>query len=181
MLCPLLMLWPSDGAAHRLSLFATTEGNNISGRVYFSLSAPYKGEVLLFAEGVTTSIAQVMSDDGGRFRFEGVKSGRYRLESRSGDGHLAEARVTVGLLQSGDKKREAKLSETGTKKRAAVDTKLLRQAVAAELRPLKEQVNQLEETLWFTQMIGGLGLLTGMFGVWMFFLARKGGQSERSS
>lgn len=181
LLCPLLMIWPSISAAHRLSLFATAEGNSISGRVYFTLSAPYKGEVLLFAQGARSAIAKGTSDDEGRFRFEGVKAGRYRVESRSGDGHLAEARVTVGVIQDGDKKREAKLPETGAEKSAAVDVNLLRRAVATELRPLKEQINKLEETLWFTQMIGGLGLLTGMFGIWMFFLARKSGPKGRPS
>ncbi|GJM03214.1 MAG: hypothetical protein DHS20C08_17150 [Rhodomicrobium sp.] len=181
LLCPLLMISPSVSAAHRLSLFATAEGNSISGRVYFTLSAPYKGEVLLFAQGASSAIVKVTSDDEGRFLFEGVKAGRYRVECRSIDGHLAEARVTVGVLQGGDKKGEAKLPMTGAEKSEAVDVNLLRQAVATELRPLKEQINKLEETLWFTQMIGGLGLLTGMFGIWMFFLARKSGSKRRPS
>ena len=49
----------------------------------------------------------------------------------------------------------------------------LRHIISSELAPLKEQVHKLHHKVWLLEIFGGLGLLFGGFGLWMFYSSKK--------
>lgn len=91
LLVGLVLLLPSNPAlAHRLQLFASADGNQIQGRVYFvGGHAARAVEVhVLDAEG--SQVASLSSDDEGRFRAPVPAAADYRVVAKSADGHRAE-------------------------------------------------------------------------------------------
>ena len=183
--------------AHKLHLFASVEGDLIVGRVYYSQSAPYKHGVVELLSAEQKLIARTKSDHEGRFRLsipaslKGVS--RARLRTKSGDGHLVER--VIHLVQSGTPQTGFQSGLQGGQS-AHMDSihaphhahdhdkdphhsheagarQELRAVLQQELRPLKEDLHQLQSKIWLHEILGGLGLLCGFFGVWMFWLARR--------
>lgn len=187
--------------AHKLHLFASVEGDVIVGRVYYSQSAPYKHGVVELLSAEQKLIARTKSDYEGRFRLsipaslKGVS--RARLRTKSGDGHLVER--VIHLVQSGTPQtgfqsglqeglqggQSAHMDSIHAPHHAhdhdkdphhsheAGARQELRAVLQQELRPLKEDLHQLQSKIWLHEILGGLGLLCGFFGVWMFWLARR--------
>ena len=54
-----------------------------------------------------------------------------------------------------------------------IDAQNLRHIISSELTPLKEQISKLHHKVWLLEILGGLGVLFGGFGIWMFFLSKR--------
>ena len=186
-----LMLGPGFAQAHKLHMFVSLEGNSIAGRVYYSRTVPFKNGMVELLSVKGEQIARTKSDDQGRFRFLLPKpSGtatRFIVRIKSPDGHLVERLVhqahkqehhehnhTPGTDHAHDHATVHSSTEPDTPPvDASFDQSGLQKVLAQELRPIKEQIHQLQSKIWLHEILGGLGLLCGVFGLWMFMLARR--------
>ena len=93
-----LLILSSPSQAHRLQVFASVDEDQIQGRVYFVGGHPARGvEVeLLDAEG--KRVAELSSDDEGRFRVSAPAAQDYRVVAQSSDGHRAEWPIAASEL-----------------------------------------------------------------------------------
>ena len=55
----------------------------------------------------------------------------------------------------------------------ALKAEELRHIISLELTPLKEQISKLHHKIWLLEILAGIGLLFGGFGIWMFVLAKR--------
>lgn len=179
-----LALWGGVGGispafAHKLHLFATVQpvaaGYQIAGSVYFSGGDRPAGAVV---QAVTTTngsvVASVPTEDGGRFVLTVPTSADYLLSTEL-DGHRAEWALPVtqfaGAVGSSPVTVAAR-EEAGQ----ALSPQALAQveaAVARQVVPLREQLDSFQQETRWRDVLGGLGWLVGLAGLWSLWGQRR--------
>ena len=141
--------------AHKMKIFATIEGDAIVGSAYFSPGGRVRdAEAILSIGG--EDVARTRTGEDGSFRFTPTRPGPYRIAVDGGDGHAA----FFILADSAPPATPAPLSTP-----AAVSDTAIEQAIARQIRPLREQIDAYEEKIRLHDILGGLGIIAGLAGV----------------
>jgi nickel transport protein len=177
--------------AHKLRVFALPEGNRISGYTYFGGGERVSGITVRMFGPNGEALGEVVSDDRGGFVFEAKARVDHRLEADAGSGHLAEFVVRAEDLSAGVGDEPAgpaapMTPTTGfapTGMTAAVSTppsvvtppleEQIERAVARQLRPLREQLEQYEQSVRWHDVLGGIGYILGLAGLAGWLLGRR--------
>lgn len=136
--------------AHSLKLFAVQSGDIISGKAYFAGGAAAQD-----IPGSMTSSNDVLdfrTDAEGRFSLPAPANGSILLVVDAGDGHLAQ--TTLDVLA-----RNAVTTATDP-------------AIAQQIIALRQDMAELKDRLFLADIIGGLGILMGLFGAFAWFKTR---------
>jgi nickel transport protein len=188
--CISLALATTPALAHKLRVFAVAEGRVISGYGFFVGGGRANGVLVTLTRVDAPDAPQVLSaGSDGAFRFEVTASGVYAVRIDAGDGHVAEARVTVTLEANAPAPSPANASPalpaaTATSASPTLPAgpvcldeaslrPLLAEAIARELRPLHERLIEAESRIRFTDIAGGLGMIMGLAGVALWTRARR--------
>lgn len=148
--------------AHSLNLFVHEEGGSIKGSAYFTGGGPAKHvEVQVFAAG-DQPVATLMTLENGEFTYIGEATGRLRFVASTPDGHRAEA--TLEAVQT------ASPAAQGNSDAVSDSTKLER-----EIGAVQTALDRLEHKLWLRDVIGGIGYIFGLAGLWALWKARGKG------
>ncbi|MBO8085018.1 MAG: carboxypeptidase regulatory-like domain-containing protein [Marichromatium sp.] len=172
LLLALLMLCWQPAWAHRLNLFAGVEGMRISGSVYFSGGAPAVG-VPIELSGGEVSLALV-SDAEGRFAQTVARAADYRLVARTADGHRAEWRIDAAEFVAAPPPQAATQTIAPTPVADPALLAAIEQAVARQLRPLREELAAEQARVRLRDLLGGLGYILGLTGLALWWRARRG-------
>ncbi len=190
-LAPLLMLMLAapPALAHKLKVFAAAEGAAITGTAYFAGGgkAAQSAGRLLGADGAV--VAEFRTDADGHFRLSVPLRQDYRVAVDSGDGHVAEALVRADELPpslptpaaSATLPDPAALVEVPDPAPAptSIDSpplaaEAIEAAVARQILPLRQQIDAMEDRARFSDIMGGVGSIFGLFGIWAWVAARRG-------
>lgn len=150
-----LSLWAGPALAHKLKVFVTHEAGELVGTAYFAGGGPavqVNGTVMA-ADGA--ELARFRTDAEGNFRVTAPADALVTVDS--GDGHVAS---TGG----------ATVEPVST---PATDVEA---AVARQIRPLRLQLDAMEERARFSDIMGGIGTIFGVFGIAAWIAARRGGK-----
>lgn len=179
LLALLLCLQFAPATAHRLNLFATSDGSRIDGYVYFPGGGRAADLPVRLTRGETL-IAEQRSDGEGRFSFalDGL-DGEVELRANSGDGHLARFAITLAPPAAdlpgptGEAASAAGHPPATPDCSATGDDKALQAAIAAQIRPLREQLDALAAQRRWQDVVGGIGYILGLFGLAALFYSRR--------
>lgn len=179
----------STAWAHKISIFAYVEGQAIKGEVYFNDGSPAKGAkvTLLPAKG-SKVLAETKTDKEGQFSLplpQGI-SGTVRLVALAEMGHRAE--MKLALRQESSAPESPASTETGApavqETAAGVTTSFSEKELTAlidrelqkELAPIKSLLEDILKELQkpsFSEIIGGIGYIFGLFGIMAWAYSRK--------
>lgn len=166
----LLLILVSAGPAwaHKFRLFAAVVGQKVEGQAYFSGGVHPAGiTVDLRAEGGAV-LAQGVTDDNGAFAISLPASAAAGLYLQAEvDGHRAEWRL--------DGLPEPVVSASFAEEKTALSERqvtAIEVALARQILPLRAQVDQLENTIWLHDILGGLGWLVGLAGLFVWWRSR---------
>lgn len=179
--------------AHKLQMFVTIEALSpppntpalkalrfqLRGQVYFSAQVPLTGGQVKILSLEDDLLDIIRTDKNGRFHWILKNAKPFKVQCQSIDGHLIERIITPQISNQKTARFEAKDVRTidGVKKETSVGATLkaeeFRHIISLELTPLKEQVSKLHYKIWLLEILAGLGLLFGGFGIWMFVLAKR--------
>lgn len=179
--------------AHKLQMFVTIEALSphpntpafkaprfqLRGQVYFSAQVPLTGGQVKILSLEDDLLDIIRIDKNGRFHWVLKNAKSFKVQCQSIDGHLIERIITPQISNQKTAQFEAKDVRTidGVKKEASVGAALkaeeLRHIISLELTPLKEQISKLHHKIWLLEILAGIGLLFGGFGIWMFVLAKR--------
>lgn len=183
-LAVLLLTTASPALAHKLKLFATAQGPEVSGYAYFTGGDRAMGAALTAtAPDGTVLFSGVTGTDGG-FRFTALRRVDHVLTVDGGDGH--QARITVGAdvlppsLPGGTEAAPAPAPAPPPQQAApsappADIQALVEAAVARQIRPLREQLDAYQDQVRWHDVAGGIGTIIGLAGL-AFGLTRRRGR-----
>jgi nickel transport protein len=158
----LLLLGVAPAFAHKIKLFATAEGMVVSGYAYFSGGTRAQGADIAAHVG-ERQVFNGKTDDQGGFRFTATESADHRLTVDSGDGHIAGFTIKAEELGKAAETAAAPVTETvNDDGRLAAQ---IEQAVARQIRPLREQLDAYQESARLRDALGGLGFIIGLGGL----------------
>ncbi len=169
--------------AHKLNVFATVEGDAILGECYSSGGGRPEGILVRFLDASGSELGRTHTDAEGRFRFEPKRRTDHIILVETTDGHRAEFVVPADELAPDLAQTDtpqagaAEGSETETGPLPPDIEKTISEAVSRELRPLRRQLDRLENTVRFRDIVGGIGYIFGLAGVALYFSSRSKGRA----
>jgi nickel transport protein len=179
--------------AHKVVAGAYASGDRIEGEIGFSDGEMAKNVLVEAFSEDGRKLGETRTDDQGVFLFTPEQPVVHVFRAELGAGHVVEVRIELAELP-------AKLAGTGktattepdgaepaasaggaggaeTRAAAAVlseaQRELIAEAVRAEIRPLRREIIAYKEKNDLQTILGGIGYIAGLFGLWFFLAARR--------
>jgi len=186
----LLALGAGPALAHKVRVFAAAEGDAITGYAYLSGGARAKGARVSIQGPDGAGLGETVTDDNGEFRFIASARIDHRVIIDAGEGHGAEftvkaeelpetltmpaatATTAVALPASaGAAQNGAEPAPTGVY--PDVLQAVVTEAVARQIRPLREQLDAYEDRVRWHDVLGGIGYIFGIAGTAFYLLGQR--------
>lgn len=198
LLCGVCCTTPA--AAHKLSVFATVQGNSVEGEVYFHDGTPARNVAVTIFDPGGEVVGKASTDKEGKFTFEARLRYDHKLIADAGLGHQAEYTVEADELPqdlpadspggSVDESDPASSATHGHPHDHRHDHQpghqhgpvkaLGEENLTAEIRALAQQVTALRKDLdkWkararLQDILGGVGYILGIMGLVSYFLGAR--------
>ena len=157
--------------AHKMKIFATTDGETISGYAYLSGGGRIqKTTVNAFDPADMSSITNVVTDAEGRFSFGIASKHDHLLRIDLGDGHMAE-----WLVKSEEPPAASQPTGTAPESDAVGNEHIL--PLQHQISMLQEQLEAYEEKVRLHDILGGIGYILGLAGIAFYFMGKKRNRS----
>lgn len=165
--------------AHRTKVFAWVDGTNVSGEVYFGGGESASGAKVELAKG-NQLVATTNTNDRGEFTFEGVTGADYKVKADAGQGHVATFDITADefplINGSGGEPSDTQAPESnsvGAYKTTQSCESINEAALVKAIQLLRNQLDQYEANIRWHDVLGGIGYIMGLFGLWSLMRARR--------
>lgn len=179
--------------AHALHLFAGAEGERITGHAYFSNGTPAPGAAIEVITADGTVVSEATADSSGDFSIPVSERADFSVVASLPDGHRAAFLITADELTSALPMRQqadadaapavadgtegssvslADPHDTATLDRETLEA-IVDEAVARQVRPLRQDVHAYQAEIRMRDVLGGLGYILGIAGVAFFVLGRR--------
>lgn len=175
LLCALLLAGPA--AAHSLRVFARVEGGQVSGYGFFIGGGRPQGVDWQAQMGPET-IARGQTDARGSFGFPApaTVTGDVVVTVNTGEGHIASTTLKPerfgGAPMPAAAVIEPAMAPDGTG--AALSRADVEAAVAAQVAPLMERIEQMDARMRLTDLLSGVFLILGLAGMALWARGRRG-------
>ena len=171
-----------EAFAHDLHLFAAVEGKNITGYTYYHGDVRVPDVEIKVYAPQEKLLGQITTDDNGEFKFALSYKCEHTVVAVSLDGHRATSVIKAEDLPDDlpayhastveaypeAKTPKANLTLSETQLKIIVD-----EAVAKQVRPLREQLERYENKVRLRDIVGGIGFIVGLAGVSFYFAGKR--------
>jgi nickel transport protein len=167
-------------AAHKLKVFATVEGDAVSGYAFFVGGGRARGTPWT-ATSADTPLAEGETDGEGRFRFTppAPVTAAITVTVDTREGHIASAtlppaRFAGAAAGTTPPPAAPPSAPTGSPDPPPDDTAaLVEAAVQREVLPLLERIEEMDSRLRFTDIMSGIFLIVGLAGIGLWARGRR--------
>lgn len=145
-----------EAAAHSLNLFVHGSGDGtVKGNAYFTGGDPARNLTVRVEDSKGKPLGETTTDAEGNFSYKADPSfGAIKFVVTTEDGHRAAASVQFNM--------------------PALDPAAAPSVPNSEIAALHEAVQKLENRLWLRDVIGGIGYIFGIAGLWALLKTRRG-------
>ncbi len=186
MLVCMIVLGISLVHAHRVNVFTQTQGDRVLCQCFYNDGKPVRGQDIQVKTPDGRVIAEGMTDDEGMFSFTPQVHEDLKIILNAGMGHVTEITLKKEDLPETKQKtivKAAKQPVPPEKKNEVQEQNsdfdeermrgIVEQAVDEKLQPVIEIVQKQQRSYSLTTIIGGIGYIIGIFGLFMFWKSRK--------
>lgn len=168
--------------AHGIQVFAFADGDRIEGSAYFAGGGVASGAHIRVLDAQGGLLAELEPDAEGVFSYRARAPVDHLIVAETGDGHRAEWRVGAAELGPGFPAAAAQGAAPGGGEvgRLLADPSaepelaaLIEQAVARQVRPLREELLAAQGRAGLRDVLGGIGYIFGLAGVLMWWRSRR--------
>ena len=182
----------SNAWAHKVVVGAYASGDRIEGEIGFSDGEMAKNVLVEVFTEDGKKLGEAHTNDEGVFVFTPTQSVVHVFRADLGAGHVAEVRLAVNELPAGLAAKggpakadggegNAAASATTTADARSADAvaltaaqrEIVAEAVRNEMRPLRREIIAMKEKNDLQSILGGIGYIVGLFGLWFFLAARR--------
>jgi nickel transport protein len=182
----------SNAWAHKVVAGAYPSGDRIEGEIGFSDGEMAKNVLVEVFTEDGKRLGETQTNDEGVFFFTPAQPVVHIFRADLGAGHVAEVRLAVNELPAGLTAKSGSVNADGGEQKpgASVNTaadprstdapaltaaqrELVAEAVRAEIRPLRREIIAYKEKNDLQTVLGGIGYIVGLFGLWFFLAARR--------
>ena len=170
----ILLFAVAHAHAHRINILALPEGTLINGYVYYADGAPASGLPVHVRDVSGNSVTTLETDGEGRFTYQPDDSDTLVFVVETADGHRAETAVDFDSMKS-DSVNGVFQSAVPT---AGLGSEDIQRIVQHEIAPLRIQLDAYERQTRFRDILGGIGYIVGVTGLWAWWKSRHGDRKE---
>lgn len=181
------LLFVSAGAAHahKVNVFAYLEGNQVYVQGYFMDGKKAKNSTVIVYGKKGERLSEGVTNEAGEYVFPVSANEGIRVVLNAGQGHQAEYTFSADELAGGG----AALAGSAAEVSPATETKdvvvnqsatggddmaaVVRHAVQAGILPLAREIDELKERRSFSDILGGIGFIVGILGLFAYVKSRK--------
>lgn len=178
----LVLFAPASSWAHKVVASAWADGAEIEGEIGFSNGdmAPEGTVVKVFGPD-DVKVGETATDAEGLFRFAPAGPFAHTFRANLGAGHAVEFTLAAEDLPSGmtavnpgtvSAVPPAAVSGSGASTDPALAA-LVAEAVRREVKPLRKELTAYKEKNDLQTILGGIGYIFGIFGLWFFIAAKR--------
>lgn len=176
-----LLAMPVPALAHKVIVSVYVAGGMIEGEIGFSDGIMAKLQKVVVTDGQGTPLGEAVTDDTGFFTFAPVGAVDHHFRADLGSGHVAQALVAAADLSGGAMPSWTMSSTASGQSQpggaapgtAAVSEAVLARIVREEMRPLRRQITALKEKNGLRDILAGIGLIAGLFGLGFYLAAKR--------
>lgn len=171
--------------AHKLKVFATVEGDAVTGYAFFIGGGRAMGAKWSAVEGKDAVLGGGRTDDNGGFRLVPPQpvTADIRITVDTEEGHVAFAVLPVtrfgGVAASAPSAEIVAATKPGPETAPAADpeaiARLVDAAVQRQVEPLLERIEEMDSRLRLTDILSGIFLIVGLAGMALWARGRRGG------
>jgi nickel transport protein len=177
---------PGAAEAHRLKVFATVVGETIQGKAYFVGGGPAVNVSATLRDHDEEIVTEGSTDAEGRFSLIAPVKADLTVVVDALDGHVARFDIAAARLpdtlptEDADGRAPAPAPDAAASAPASGDPPAstgadeLATVVARQIEPLAEQLDSLEHSIRLHDVLGGVGYIVGIFGLFAFLRSRRG-------
>lgn len=178
----LLLLWPLSAAhAHKVNLFAYAEGNKVVVEGFFTDGKVAENAQIQVFSPAGDRLVEGQADGEGVFVFEVPEVTDLRISLYAGMGHRAEFTLPADEIrgamavagETANAGAEAPAAGTSVATDSAAIEAMVRQAVSEATLPLVRNMSELSDRRTASDIIGGVGFIVGIVGVFFYLRARS--------
>lgn len=187
------LLHNPDAYAHKVNMFAYSEGTDIFIEGYFSDGHKARNSTVTVYDPDGTELLQGMTDDNGQFSFPIPQKTDLRVVLNAGLGHQTEYVIKASEIsddvvmsssnetgETGTGTSEMAINSADEESPALGDTVsnrelslMIERAVGQAIKPLMRSVSEMREERSLGTIVGGIGYIVGILGVVFYVKARK--------
>lgn len=172
----------AEAYAHKVNVFAYSEGDRVYVQGYFLDGRKAKNSKIVVYSDAGAVLAEGLTNEQGEFTFPAPRKQGGRIVLNAGEGHQAEYIFMASEFAGATSPQtppagaaasaEEHVLPTGGSE-AAVQQEALRRAVAEGVLPLAKEIAELKERRAASDIIGGLGFIIGVLGLFAYFKASR--------
>jgi nickel transport protein len=172
----------SPAWAHKVNMFAHVEGNRIVVEGYFSDGKPAAKAQIQVLSPSGERLLSGTADEEGTFSFDVPQVSDLRITLYAGMGHRAEYTVSEAELAGAAAASAGASAVAGSEASGAAAVNnvapaeveaMVRKAVGEALLPVSRGLSELKEQRSFSDIVGGIGFIFGIIGVFFYAKARR--------
>ena len=186
-LCTVMLLMAvSLVYAHRVNIFTQVQSKKVVCQCFYNDGKPVKNQGIRVEVLGGSVIAEGKTDDEGIFSFTPNIREDLKILLDAGMGHTAEAIVKKEDLPEIKNKTVVKTTKqpVPAEKKSEVREQnsdfgeerlreIVEQVVDEKIQPVIEMIHKQQRSYSLTTIIGGIGYIVGIFGLFMFWKSRK--------
>ena len=174
-------------SAHKVNVFAYVEGDQVYVEGYFSDGTKAKNSEVTVYGSDGQELTKGQTNEEGSLTFPIQTKQSIRLVLNAGQGHQASYEIPIeevtgsaaspasntthsaaGQLSSRDES-----GTNGSGESSQVSESVIRKAVAQGVLPLAREISELKERRGLSDIVGGIGFIIGLLGVFAYIKARQ--------
>ena len=185
-----LMSYSGTVYAHKVNMFAYSEGSDIFIEGYFSDGHKAQNSIVTVYAPDGKQLLQGTTDDKGQFSFPIPEKTDLRIVLNAGMGHRTEyvikaseisddiamspiastdsVAATEAMTNTGDE--SSTTSDRVSNKELKI---MIERAVGQSIKPLMREVSEMKEERSLGTIVGGIGYIFGVLGIIFYIMARK--------
>lgn len=149
-----LFMGCASAMGHEVRIYTSVHGQTVSGRVYYEGGPAAVGARLQLVDASGRVADEATANRDGRFSLKADRADDFDVTVQTADLHEARVHIDAGEWNVASTDQPTENDEAGPG------------LVIEEVRALREQVDRLESTIWLRDILGGMGILLGVFGLW---------------
>ena len=195
----LLSVASSIAYAHKVNVFAYVEGDQVYIQGYFSDGTKAKNSDVTVYTKDGREFVKGQTNENGEFAFPtDGKSQALRIVLNAGMGHQASYDIPMDEMADVSTAIDVDPSNTADTQAMGVNDSVIgvspgaapaptqlteamvRKAVAEGVLPLAREISQLKERRGFSDIVGGIGMILGILGVFAYIKSRRETRREKN-
>ena len=185
----LAVMTGSASFAHKVHIFAYTEGGTVYTESYFPDGTKVEGGVVEVYDSEGTKLLEGKTDENGEFNFEPPNKDHLKIVLVASMGHKNSYTLSADELPAiiaAKKVQELEAKEPKVKEVSEVHLDQIKRIIDTsldeKLKPIMRELTKVQQhEVSVTEVIGGIGYIFGITGIILYFVSKKRGAEKKNA